>query len=334
MVKYRRSVSQTVFYLSLAGTLATGTGLWEPAQALQPVSGEKWPGGSLTSLQFKPPGDAAPGSTDGGGTRGDVKFQPPGDSTPASTNGGGTRGDVKFQPPGDSAPASTNGGGTRGDVKFQPPGDASPTNTTGGGTRGPEFEPPSDAAPVSTVGAGTRSEELSQLIPLIPENKIGRTVAARPTFFVYVPATSSKEVFFSLQDENRNVQYQTTLKMSGQGGIVRVTLPADAPELEIGKNYMWFFATINEGDILRPDSRGVSGWVKRVEAPTSSAQNSSLTPVALATLYAESGIWYDTVAVLGAAKQAQPGDATLAAEWKELLEQVGLKGIATQPLID
>jgi hypothetical protein len=310
MAKYKSSVSQTVFSLSLAGALATGTCLCVPAQALQPVSGS--PGGFLTSLEFKPPGDAAP----------------------ASTNGGGTRGDVKFKPPGDSAPASTNGGGTRGDVKFQPPGDPSPTNTTGGGTRGPEFQPPGDAAPASTTGGGTRSEELLQLIPLIPQTKIGRTVAARPTFFVYVPPTSSKQVFFSLQDENRNVHYQTTLKMSGQGGIVRVTLPADAPELEIGKNYMWFFATIEPGDILRPDSHGVSGWVKRVEPPTNSAENSSLTPLKLATLYAESGIWYDTVAVLGAAKQAQPGDATLAAEWKELLEQVGLKGIATQPIID
>jgi hypothetical protein len=159
-------------------------------------------------------------------------------------------------------------------------------------------------------------------------------VAARPTFFVYVPPTSSKQVFFSLQDENRNSHYQTTLKISGQGGIVRVTLPADAPELEIGKNYMWFLATVEPGDILRPDSRGVSGWVKRVEPPSSSAQNSSLTPLKLATLYAESGIWYDTVAVLGAAKQAQPENATLAAEWKELLEQVGLKGIATQPIIE
>jgi hypothetical protein len=296
MVKYRSSVSQTVFYLSLAGAVASGSGLWQPAQAFKLVSGERTAGGVLTSLQFQPPGDAAPGSTDGGGTRGNVKFQPPGDNAPTSTNGGGTRGDVKFQPPGDSAPASTNGGGTRGDVKFQPPGDASPTSTIGGGTRGPEFQPPGDAAPSNTTGGGTRSEELSELIPLIPQTKIGRTVAARPTFFVYVPPTSSKQVFFSLQDENRNSHYQTTLKISGQGGIVRVTLPADAPELEIGKNYMWFLATVEPGDILRPDSRGVSGWVKRVEPPSSSAQNSSLTPLKLATLYAESGIWYDTVA--------------------------------------
>ncbi len=61
---------------------------------------------------------------------------------------------------------------------------------------------------------------------------------------------------------------------------------------------------------------------------------SSMKPIELAALYASSGIWYDTIALLGAAKLAQPGDATLASEWKELLEQVGLEAIAAQPIAE
>ena len=52
----------------------------------------------------------------------------------------------------------------------------------------------------------------------------------------------------------------------------------------------------------------------------------------VATEYAKNGIWYDTLDVLVSAKQQQPGDATLSEEWKDLLEQVGLKAIADLPI--
>jgi len=169
---------------------------------------------------------------------------------------------------------------------------------------------------------------------LLPTTQHGRTAEARPTFFVYLPPTSSKEVFFSLQDEQGNHHYQTILKISGHRGVVSITLPDEAPELEVGTNYMWFFAPIEPDGILRPDNAGVTGWVKRVESPTQDSQNSALNPIELATEYAKQGIWYDTLKILATAQLAQPDDAILIDEWKELLEQVELNAIATQPIAE
>ena len=236
-----------------------------------------------------------------------LEFKPPGDSAPPSSVGGGARGNVQFATPGDRAPSNSTGGGSRGDVEFSTPGDRSPSNTASGGTR-------NDSPPAMTA--------------VIPPTKVGRTVSARPTFFVYLPPTLSKEAFFSLQDEQGNSHYQTRLSISGQGGIVSVTLPENARALEIGKNYMWVFAPIQPDGILRPDNYVVTGWVKRVEA----TGNSASSPLEQAIALAQAGIWYDTLSVLAAAKRSQPDNANLVKEWRELLEQVGLNAIATQPL--
>ena len=341
--------------LGLPLAFISGIGSSALAGSTPAVPVQTLPGGSLVSLQFQlpedvklrditggatrgrvrfqPPGDAAPSNTTGGAVRGNVNFLPPGDAAPSNTTGGAVRGDVDFLPPGDAAPSNATGGAVRGDVDFLPPGEAAPRHTAGGAVRGDvDFLPPGEAAPRHTVGAASRDARLMELIPLMPENNHGRTVSSHPTIYVYVPRTATREVFFSLQDEQRNQHYQTTLKISGNGGIVSVTLPEDVPELEIGKNYVWFFAPIKPGDILRPDNYGVIGWVRRVEPLTTIRETSSSTPVEIATAYAGQGIWYDTLNVLVSAKRAQPRNATLATEWQDLLENVGLEEIATQPI--
>ena len=321
-----------IFPTLLSATVAIASGLYQSVQATPKPTAQGRD--VLISLRFQAPaGEAAPRSTIGGGTRGNVRFAAPGEVAPNNTTGGGTRGNVKFAPPGEVAPNNTTGGGTRGNVQFAAPEDAAPANTAGGGSRGNvRFQASAESAPANTASGGTRRDEQLALTALLPTTRYGRTVAARPTFFVYVPPTSAKEVFFSLQDERRNQHYQTILKISGKGGIVSFTLPEDAPELEIGKNYVWFFAPIQPGGILQPDNYGAIGWIRRVESQTS--QNATPTPLERATEYAQQGIWYDTLAILAAAKLAQPGNETLASEWKDLLKEGGLEAIANQPIAE
>lgn len=354
MTQQNLNLFQPLLSATFCGALVVGS-LSQPVEASSRPTGlsDRIPNPSLISLQFQAPGEAAPASSMGGGTRG-VRFSAPGDGAPQSSMGGGTRGEVKFAAPGDGAPTNSMGGGTRGATRFSAPGDAAPTNSLGGGTRGEaqfsapgdaapqssvgggtrgdvNFSAPGDAAPASTVSGGTRTDGLpAAMTALLPTTRYGRTVAARPTFFVYMPSSSAREVFFSIQDEAGNHLYQTLLRISGTGGIISVTLPENAPELEIGKNYVWFFAPISPGEILRPDTVSVVGWVKRVEATTVAGA----TALDRATEYAKSGIWYDTVTVLASAQQTQPGNVTLASEWKDLLKQVGLEAIATQPLTE
>ncbi|WP_143874131.1 DUF928 domain-containing protein [Nostoc sp. 'Peltigera malacea cyanobiont' DB3992] len=68
--------------------------------------------------------------------------------------------------------------------------------------------------------------------------------------------------------------------------------------------------------------------------PTFNQQELASSPVELATKYAEVGVWYDTLKILAAAKRSQPNNKAFATEWHDLLKQVGLENIASQPLIE
>jgi hypothetical protein len=280
-------------------------------------------------VDFAPPGDIAPRTSIGGGTRGSTQFVAPGDAMPTTSIGGGTRGNVTFAPPGDRAPRNTGAAGSRGDVTFVPPGDASPTETNGGGSRAPELDAPPPPVPIQ-----------DQLVALLPPSRIGRTLAERPTFFIYLPNWGADRAFFSLQDEQGNHVYQVTLDVgSANGRIVAVTLPDSVAPLTAGVNYLWYFAPLAPGSSLRPDTPGFNGWVRRVspgEVEPAVAAGTS-TPIDRASQYATQGIWYDTLTVLATAMQGSPANSELTSElneeWTSLLSQVGLAELAKHPLV-
>jgi Domain of Unknown Function (DUF928) len=316
MIYFYPSIYKTLTSLTLAGAISIVASISESAQA----------------IQFNAPEDSAPADTTGGGVRGDIQFLPPGDTAPDTSTGGGVRGDIQFLPPGDTAPDTSTDESIQGDVQSLPPGDTAPDTSTDESIQGDvQFLPPGDTVPQTFTSSGIRGNELADIVPLLPPAKYGRTIEARPTMLVYVPPTQKPQhVFFSVQDENRRNLYQTMLELPGEGGIIRITLPEGAPELELGKTYAWFLAPVPSEGFLRPDNYGVVGWVKRVESPVglTVAANS----IERATAYAASGIWYDTLNLVAAAQQAQPDNPKLASEWQDLLKQVGLEAVADQPL--
>lgn len=203
------------------------------------------------------------------------------------------------------------------------------------------FDPPNEGLPKNSAGGASRSgscgdQSLTQslcVIPLMPTSNEGLTVAERPTFLMYVPQTSAKEIFFAIKDENNRHHFQTKIPITGTSGIMSFTLPAEAPALEIEKTYQWSLILIGEQG-LRPDSPGVEGQIRRVEInPIRMGQLEQMSPIERAALYGEDGIWFDTIGTLAQLRRSQPNDSTLAATWEELLSSVGLQEIATEPLL-
>jgi hypothetical protein len=274
-------------------------------------------------IKFEPPGDTAPSTSVGGAVRGKVQFSAPGEASPVSSIGGGVRGKVQFAPPGEFAPIATVSGGIRGNIQFSAPNAPTPSATTAGGVRGGE-----------TLNLNLSQADLSlnpSITVLLPQNSpVGRTVSARPTLYFYVPSTAARQAFFSIQDEQGNPLYHTTVSLSGNQGIIHVTLPAEAPELEIGKNYVSFFVPIEPDDVLRPDSYSVTAWIKRVNP--SDRPDNMLSPIDQAGQYAAQGVWYDTLNILASAYATDPGNPSIVQEWQDLLKQVGLGNIADQPI--
>lgn len=204
------------------------------------------------------------------------------------------------------------------------------------------YRPPAgQGKPKATVGGGTRTtcfldqeQPKPPLTLLIPGDKSGLTIAARPQFFVYVPSTPAKEAEFLLRDANGDYEYRARYTLPKTGGIVKIELPDSQTPLEVGKDYEWMFAIICDADSRDRDIVDV-GAIKLTElSPTQKSQLDQAEPLKRAELYAEYGIWHDAVATLATLQCSNPNNQSLAT-WTQLLQSEPILDlIATQPLIE
>ncbi|MEB3336878.1 MAG: DUF928 domain-containing protein [Leptolyngbyaceae bacterium] len=202
-------------------------------------------------------------------------------------------------------------------------------STRGSAKRGGTGQCPVD--PGNSDQTSSRKTVEQPLTALVPIENLGLTMMARPTFWVYIPQTSSQTVEFLLEDRDGNEIYQTTSTLTSAAGVVSFTLPETAPALEIGKDYRWVVYLSCKP--ASPQDPFVGAWVRRI--PTDSALMNTLrqkTPLARVATFAAAGIWHETLTNLVALKQAQPNNPTLARAWKDLLNSAGLEVLSTAPL--
>jgi Domain of Unknown Function (DUF928) len=208
-------------------------------------------------------------------------------------------------------------------VVFKPPGDRAPKTSAGGASRD-----------ISTCGINGSNPVEQNVTPLLPASNIGLTLAEHPTIFIYVPDTSAKVVFFSVQDANNNNIYQNYFDLPQESGIFQLKLPASSPGLKADQKYRWSVAMICTPN-LEPDSPFVSGWIHRVSF-ANNLNNSLSLPVSLDSVIklAASGLWYDTLSVLAELRKNQPNNQVFATSWQDLLNSVNLNAIANAPVIN
>jgi hypothetical protein len=213
------------------------------------------------------------------------------------------------------------------------------------------FEPRKDQpAPSNTVGGGRRndgkclqdrkdseqsaaSKSLDQLLTLLLRSPLSDpqlTVSSRPTFLVYVPQTSTKAMELTLERDGKGI-YQTRVDLSGTPGIVSIQLSANAPELEMGKDYKWLVSMVCGSGA--PEDSFVEGSVRRIQPDSTLSQIDRAKSLEKVALYAKSGVWFDAVATLAALRKAQPNDPQVASAWENLLKDAGLGAIANAPLM-
>lgn len=199
------------------------------------------------------------------------------------------------------------------------------------------FNPPTVGAPGNRQDAGSRgtSCRLSAIrfLALVPDTNVGLTLEERPTFWLYVPCNLGSVEFDLLDDETDEILYQTKFNMTDGPGIVSFRLPETAPSLEIGTWYRWMFhfATPNSENISF-----ISGVT--IREPLSMGLESELenaTPRERIEIYGKNGLWHDMLTELGELYRANPEDATLAAEWTEVLQHpvVRLEDLRLEPLV-
>ncbi|PSB26085.1 DUF928 domain-containing protein, partial [Stenomitos frigidus] len=130
-------------------------------------------------------------------------------------------------------------------------------------------------------------------------------------------------------------QQYPIFSITGTPGVASLSLPGNAniPPLVVGKDYHWSVSLICKTDDRSKDIR-VDGWVQRVATNVDlTKQLATAKPTDRVRLYANNGIWFDTVTTLAEQRCANPKETALNSSWAELLKSVQLEAIADQPLI-
>jgi hypothetical protein len=187
-----------------------------------------------------------------------------------------------------------------------PTGRDRPQRTQGGGSRGcPNFEPVS-------------------LRLLIPNDHTALTVTAHPTFAWHLSAVPSMPVQFALTETGSSQPILVKQFTPKQAGLVKFTLPPDAPTLEIGKEYRWTVSLVCNGQ-HPSQSVYARAWVERVSASPdlTRALTGSRSGNQKAMSYAAKGIWYDALAELLEVPQTGSERSEASMMLKAMLHQVG-----------
>lgn len=206
------------------------------------------------------------------------------------------------------------------------------------------FVAPSNlGAPGEREAAATRApfcpsaEDKPPLTALIPEKNIGLTASERPTFWFYVPYPPKLQslVEFALHHKNGAEIYKTTFRLQETPGIISLNLPETKPALDSGKEYKWRFSLLcNLVD--QAEVPFVEGWVKQdTPSPALQEQLKAAAPRDRIALYAANGFWYDTLSAIAQLRQTYSQDATLVADWNNVLqsESVKLDKITSVPIV-
>lgn len=203
------------------------------------------------------------------------------------------------------------------------------------------FQAPNRGAPTATVGSASRTGSCvsreKNLTVLIPQSNLVLTVSQRPTFFAYVPKSTAQKGLFVLKARNQREIYRKSFTLPSQPGIVSINLPANtAPPLEVGKMYEWNLLIVcNPNSNDQSGNAIAGGWIERIQpSQTLVNQLKNAPPRTIPALYAKAGIWHEAFGNLVKLRRNQPNDATLTANWAEMLKSVGLENFIQEPLVD
>jgi hypothetical protein len=186
------------------------------------------------------------------------------------------------------------------------------------------------------TGGATRGK-LPQITMIVPEDG-AKTLAARPSFYWYIApselTTSSSSFTSSATPEEGKTEFKITFFLrdgndrssrsiftaegvADKPGLYKFTLPAEAPELMLGKVQRWQIRwQANNGasqvdinsPILREDNPAVTKAI-------ASAKNS----LEQARIYAQNAYWYDAINAYTLWLSANPQDMAAVKERDQLL---------------
>lgn len=199
------------------------------------------------------------------------------------------------------------------------------------------YIPPSNLGTLTvSVPGATRSAgctEQACLIGLVPDlvaqtSPVPQTIAERPTFYFLIPEIDGQAYFRLFESDSSLTKgkrvYRTSFKIKSKAGILTFKMPDNAPILKPNQNYVWEFVV---GGLT--DAETVSGSIRRVlpnQKLVDQLKKVSL-PLDRAALFAQEGIWFETVQTLAEAQKGPYKKPEIVSEWTELLKSATLNRV-------
>jgi hypothetical protein len=192
------------------------------------------------------------------------------------------------------------------------------------------YKPPLRGAPAVRIDGGSRGSGVSLIcLTVLAPDHTGLTVQEQPSLFWYQSQPADVPFELTLLAHN-TIQPLLLVRLPNAraAGIQRLNLAEHNVKLLPGVEYEWVVALV-----VDPANRSkdviASGWIKRMEpSPTLRSRLENATAEDLPSVYAEEGIWLDTLTTLSALIEARPKDKALQQGRAALLEQVGLTNAA------
>src|SRR5262245_2960936 len=193
----------------------------------------------------------------------------------------------------------------------------------------PVYTPPKRGAPGGRVGGGTRGiqREVSLLSVLAPDHS-GFTTSEQPSLYWFISSSTSLPVELTVMDP-QGIQpiLEPRLPAPVTAGVHCIRLSDYNVRLAPGAEYRWFVSVVPDADRRSKDIM-TGGAIERVEMPDElKAKVAQAAQSDLPSIYAEAGLWYDTVAAISDSIEAAPQDQALRKQRTALLAQVGLTAI-------
>ncbi|PZU97085.1 MAG: hypothetical protein DCE90_08090 [Pseudanabaena sp.] len=190
----------------------------------------------------------------------------------------------------------------------------------------------------------TRCGDLNNLIAvnLLAPDDGGRTLTARPTFYWYIEHKSGKNnysktrpkpkefnVDFILRDGfDRKAQpifkvRSRALQVNQKGSLYKLTLPSNAPLIDVGKIYSWQIR-YTDGNISSPGSQiDERKTIKRENNQSVIEQvNSASTDLLKARIYADNAYWYDALDAYSKWIDENPSDQQALTERMRMFNEI------------
>jgi hypothetical protein len=192
------------------------------------------------------------------------------------------------------------------------------------------YVPPLRGTPGGRVGGGTRSVdgEGNILYALAPDH-VGLTIREQPCLYWFIPKSTNHPIEFTLI-ESRAIEplIERRIAVPEVLGIQCIRLSEYNMHLQKGVLYKWFVSIVPDSDNRSKDTLA-GGMIECVDELGQLHQKLNETNKdGVPYVYAEAGLWYDTLAAISNLIDASPSDTSFREQRASLLTQVGLDEVA------